>query len=165
MKTARLYVYLCPKGNGKMEITLLGTGTSQGVPVIACRCTVCMSADPRDRRLRTSAMIRNGGTQVVIDAGPDFRQQMIGQQVYKLDAVLITHEHKDHTGGLDDVRAFNWFQKKAMDIYARPSAQDAIKREFQYAFGSNKYPGSPDISLHFLSAEPFPHRRPYLYSH
>lgn len=123
--------------------------------MIACRCEVCMSEDHRDKRLRTSVMISCGNTNVVIDAGPDFRQQMITHGVNRLDALLITHGHKDHTGGLDDVRAFNWFQKKAMDIYARPTAQEAIKREFPYAFGENKYPGSPDFHLHLLSDEPF----------
>ncbi len=138
-----------------MEVTILGTGTSQGVPVIACRCEVCMSEDPYDKRLRTSAMLSSKTTQVVIDAGPDFRQQMIAHNVRRLDAVLITHGHKDHTGGLDDVRAFNWVQKKHMDIYARSGVQESIQREFPYAFGDDKYPGSPDINLHQLSEEPF----------
>ncbi|MFO7997408.1 MAG: MBL fold metallo-hydrolase [Bacteroidales bacterium] len=138
-----------------MEVTILGTGTSQGVPVIACECAVCRSDDPKDKRLRTAAMISQGSTVVAIDAGPDFRQQMIGQQVKHLDAVLITHGHKDHTGGLDDVRAFNWVQKKHMDIYARHTAQDAIKREFPYAFGESKYPGAPDINLHSIPNETF----------
>src|SRR5690554_374038 len=101
-----------------MEITVLGTGTSQGVPVVACKCPVCLSKDSRDKRLRTSVLVKQGDDCVAIDAGPDFRQQMLREGVGKLDAVVITHSHKDHIGGLDDVRAFNWVQKKAMDVYA-----------------------------------------------
>jgi phosphoribosyl 1,2-cyclic phosphate phosphodiesterase len=138
-----------------MEIVILGTGTSQGVPVIACECRTCRSPDPHDKRLRTSAWIRQGGTSIVIDAGPDFRQQMIRHGVRSLDAVLITHAHKDHTGGLDDVRAFNWVQRRPMDIYARESDRQAIMREFPYAFGKNKYPGAPDIRLREIDRSPF----------
>lgn len=139
----------------KLEVTILGTGTSQGVPVVGCECNVCQSDDPRDKRLRTSALVRNNDTTIVIDAGPDFRQQMLRAEVKKLDAVLITHNHKDHTGGIDDVRAFNWIQKKPMDIFARPSALEAIKKEFSYAFDDDKYPGVPDINLHIIDGRPF----------
>lgn len=138
-----------------LEVILLGTGTSQGVPVVGCECRVCQSNDPMDKRLRTSALVRNSDTTIVIDAGPDFRQQMLLAEVKKLDAVLITHNHKDHTGGIDDVRAFNWIQKKPMDIFARPSALQAIQNEFPYAFEDYKYPGVPDINLHNIDGRPF----------
>ncbi len=141
--------------NNKLEVTILGTGTSQGVPVVGCECMVCQSDDPRDKRLRTSALVRNNDTTIVIDAGPDFRQQMLNTKVKKLDAVLITHNHKDHTGGIDDVRAFNWIQKKPMDIFARPSALQAIRNEFPYAFEDDKYPGVPDINLQNIDGRPF----------
>lgn len=139
----------------RLEVRILGTGTSQGVPVVGCECSVCLSHDPCDKRLRTAIHVKNAETSVVIDAGPDFRQQMLREQVKKLDAVVITHSHKDHTGGLDDVRAYNWIQKKPMDIYARRSALDAVKREFPYAFDENKYPGVPDIRLHSIDGSPF----------
>lgn len=138
-----------------MRITLLGTGTSQGVPVVGCSCKVCQSDDMHDKRLRTSVLLQTPHTTIVIDAGPDFRQQMLSQHVDKLDAVLITHSHKDHTGGLDDVRAFNWIQKKPMEIFARKSDQDSIKREFAYAFAEDKYPGVPDINLNNIDGHPF----------
>jgi phosphoribosyl 1,2-cyclic phosphate phosphodiesterase len=138
-----------------MEITFLGTGTSQGIPVIACQCPVCRSNDPSDKRLRTALLLHDKTTTIAIDAGPDFRQQMLSNNVKKLDAVLITHGHKDHTGGLDDVRAYNWVQKKAMDIYARTSVLEIVKREFPYAFGENKYPGAPMINLHDIPDNAF----------
>ncbi len=138
-----------------MKVTVLGTGTSQGIPVVACNCKVCNSSDKLDKRLRTSIMLETPTTTLVIDAGPDFRQQMLREQVTKLDGILITHEHKDHIGGLDDVRAFNWVQKKAMDIYARENAIDKIKKEFSYAFGENKYPGVPEIKLHCIENKSF----------
>ncbi len=139
----------------KLEVIILGTGTSQGVPVVGCECRVCQSDDPRDKRLRTSALVRNNDTTIVIDAGPDFRQQMLRAEVKKLDAVVITHNHKDHTGGIDDVRAFNWIQKKPMDIYARASVLEAIKRDYSYAFDENRYPGVPDINMHEIDGSPF----------
>ncbi len=138
-----------------MKVTILGSGTSQGVPVVGCDCRVCMSTDPKDKRLRTSVLIETDQTVVVIDAGPDFRQQMLQAQVRQLDAVVITHNHKDHTGGLDDVRAFNWIQKKPMDIYARDSVLESIMKEFSYAFEENKYPGVPDINLHTITGKRF----------
>src|ERR1041385_7434988 len=117
-----------------MKITFLGTGTSQGIPLIACNCRVCTSTNPKDKRLRTSIMIEDQGNVFVIDTGPDFRQQMLRENVKKLDAVIFTHEHKDHVAGLDDVRAFNYVQKKEMDIYATERVQEALKREFAYIF-------------------------------
>jgi len=139
----------------QMQITVLGSGTSQGVPVVGCECRVCKSNDPRDKRLRTSVLVEAAGTNIVIDAGPDFRQQMLRAGVKKLDAVVITHNHKDHTGGLDDVRAYNWIQKKPMDIFGRESVLEAIQHEFPYAFGENRYPGVPDIRLHKINNQAF----------
>ncbi len=141
--------------NNNLEIIILGSGTSQGVPVVGCTCCVCTSKDPCDKRLRTSVLVRNRETTVVIDAGPDFRQQMLLENIQKLDAVVITHNHKDHTGGLDDVRAFNWIQKKPMDIFARGSVLKAIKRDYSYAFDENRYPGVPDIKLNEINGQPF----------
>ena len=138
-----------------IEITVLGTGTSQGVPVVACDCRVCDSTDPRDQRLRTAVLIETHENTIVIDAGPDFRQQMLREKVKKLDALLISHNHKDHTGGLDDVRAFNWIQKKPMDVYARDSVLKSIKKDFDYAFEEEKYPGVPQINLHTITNNPF----------
>ena len=138
-----------------MRITFLGTGTSQGVPVIACSCAVCKSLDPRDKRLRTSVLIESENTTVVIDAGPDFRQQMLRAGVQKLDAVVFTHEHKDHIAGLDDVRAFNFRQKKAMAVYASEAVQTALKRDYHYAFAEKQYPGIPQIELHTIDDAPF----------
>ena len=134
-----------------MKLTFLGTGTSQGVPVIGCRCEVCRSADSRDNRLRTSAMVEVGDKRFVIDAGPDFRQQMLRANVRRIDAILLTHEHKDHTGGLDDVRAFNFVDYptiRPVDIYATPRTLTCIRKDYDYAFVTNKYRGVPEIHLH-----------------
>ncbi len=139
-------------------MTFLGTGTSQGVPMIACPCEVCRSADPRDRRLRTSALLQTGegdSLNFLIDAGPDFRTQMLAAGVTKLDAILLTHEHKDHTGGLDDVRAFNYFTSKPVDVYATERVQMAVRRDYAYAFAEFPYPGAPEIRLHTFSDKPF----------
>ena len=130
-----------------MKITFLGTGTSQGVPVIACECPTCMSVDPHDNRLRTSLLLETDGVTLLFDAGPDFRQQMLREKVKKLDAILITHEHKDHIAGMDDVRAFNYKSQDAVDIYAEERVQKAIKREFSYVFSEYQYPGIPRFRL------------------
>lgn len=134
-----------------MTITLLGTGTSQGVPVIACDCEVCTSTDPHDKRLRSSVMIEIDGKVFVIDSGPDFRQQMLREHVKRLDALIFTHQHKDHTAGMDDIRAFNFRQNAAIDVYATEMVQHALKREFMYIFEEFKYPGIPQINLHSIS--------------
>lgn len=140
-----------------MKLTFLGTGTSQGVPVIGCRCAVCRSADPRDNRLRTSAMVETRGVRLVIDAGPDFRCQMLRTGVRHIDAILLTHEHKDHIGGLDDVRAFNFVDYPAaihrVDIYASPRTLAVVRKDFDYAFAQDKYRGVPEIELHEIDLD------------
>ncbi len=138
-----------------VRLTFLGTGTSQGVPLIGCNCHVCQSTDVRDNRLRSSVLIENNRNTFVIDTGPDFRQQMLRENIKNLDAVIFTHEHKDHLAGLDDVRAFNFLHKKAMDVYATERVQQAIKREFAYAFSDDKYPGIPQINLHTIDDDKF----------
>lgn len=137
-----------------MTITFLGTGTSQGVPVIACGCEVCTSADARDKRLRSSIMVQGDKT-VVIDSGPDFRYQMLREHVQHLDALLFTHEHKDHVAGMDDVRAFNYKQNSAIDVYADERVQAVLKNEFPYVFAEFKYPGIPQVKLNTITNDPF----------
>ena len=138
-----------------MKITFLGTGTSQGVPVIACKCNVCTSTDSKDHRLRSSILIQDKGKTYVIDTGPDFRYQMLRAKVNQLDGVIFTHEHKDHIAGFDDIRAFNYIQKSKIEVYATTSVQAAIQREFPYIFDQVKYPGVPEINLHTITKEPF----------
>ena len=129
-----------------MKITFLGTGTSQGVPVPGCTCDVCIKGKEKDKRLRTSALIETNGSVISIDAGPDFRYQMLRENVQTLDAIIITHSHRDHIAGLDDVRSYNYLTRKPMDIYANEYDQNEIKREFSYAF-NNDYPGLPRYNL------------------
>jgi phosphoribosyl 1,2-cyclic phosphate phosphodiesterase len=138
-----------------MKVTFLGTGTSQGIPVIGCQCRVCTSSDERDKRLRSSVLIEQQGRVVVIDSGPDFRQQMLRAGVCRLDALLLTHEHKDHIAGLDDIRAFNFIMKEKVNVYATARVQQAIRREFPYIFDEVKYPGIPEINLHTIHRNPF----------
>ncbi len=130
-----------------MKITFLGTGTSQGVPVIACDCETCISKDSHDKRLRTSILIEKDNTSFVIDAGPDFRQQMLRENVRKLDAILLTHEHKDHIAGMDDVRAYNYKSRDAIDIFAEDRVQKAVRKEYSYVFAEYQYPGIPKMRL------------------
>ena len=136
-----------------LKITFLGTGTSQGVPVIACECRVCQSQDIKDKRLRTSIMIESETTCVVIDSGPDFRQQMLRANVKKVDAIVFTHSHKDHIAGTDDVRAFNYVLQRPMDVFATEATQTKLKVEFDYAFSGLDYPGIPKINLHTIHHE------------
>ncbi len=130
-----------------VTLEFLGTGTSQGVPVIGCACAVCRSSDPRDQRLRTSALIRVGGKQLLIDAGPDLRQQLLRARIDHLDAVLLTHEHMDHISGIDDLRALNFRMKRAMDLHSSPATLDAVARMYHYAFTKERYPGVPELNL------------------
>jgi len=130
-----------------VKITFLGTGTSQGVPVIACDCNTCLSPDHHDKRLRTSLLLETKDVTMVFDAGPDFRQQMLRERVSRLDAIILTHEHKDHIAGLDDVRAFNYKSKDAIDIYSEERVQKVIKKEYSYVFSEYQYPGIPKMRL------------------
>ncbi|MBO9700889.1 MAG: MBL fold metallo-hydrolase [Sporocytophaga sp.] len=138
-----------------MIISFLGTGTSQGIPVIGCDCEVCTSLDFRDKRLRTSIHVQTEDQSIVVDTGPDFRTQALRQRIKNLDAVLITHAHKDHTAGLDDIRAYNYSQKKDMPVYGRLATLEQLKKEFSYAFTEFKYPGVPEITLIEIENKPF----------
>ncbi len=138
-----------------MRLVFLGTGTSQGVPVISCRCTVCRSADQHDKRLRTSALLQvdGGAANILFDIGPDFRQQMLREDVGHLDAILVTHAHRDHVAGLDDIRAFNYVQHRKMDIYLNAVARTSIERDYHYIFEPHIYPGLPEAELHTVAGD------------
>lgn len=138
-----------------MKVTFLGTGTSQGVPVIGCSCAVCQSLDYRDKRLRTSIHIDIDGQSLVIDTGPDFRQQMLREKISKLDAVILTHAHRDHTSGIDDVRAYNFLQNMIMPVYGTVATLNQIKTDFAYIFGPDNYPGLPRLDLRTITENPF----------
>ena len=142
---------VCPP----LKITFLGTGTSSGVPMIGCDCPVCTSTDKKDKRLRSSILVQSDATAFVVDTTPDFRYQMLRENVKKLDAVLFTHPHKDHIAGLDDVKAFSYFSKKPMEIFANALTEEALKREYNYAFSEKKYPGVPELNLNRIDVEPF----------
>ena len=138
-----------------LKITFLGTGTSSGVPMIACPCEVCHSLDKHDKRFRSSILVESKTTTIVVDTTPDFRTQMLNANVVSLDAVLITHHHKDHIAGLDDVKAYCYFGNKFMPVYSTLPTQAALKKEFSYVFDENKYPGVPDIKIETIDSEPF----------
>lgn len=138
-----------------LNITFLGTGTSSGVPMIGCDCDVCTSSNPKDTRFRSSIMLKCMNTNVVIDTTPDFRMQMLRERVKKLDAVVFTHPHKDHIAGLDDVKAFNYFTKQPISVYANSLTEEALKREYAYVFADNKYPGIPEINLNTIDDQSF----------
>lgn len=137
------------------RLTFLGTGTSQGIPIIACQCPVCRSTDPRDKRFRASAFVQYNGKNILIDAGPDFRSQMLAADIRHLDAILLTHNHKDHTGGLDDVRSFNYIDRKAAEIYCEPRVLKTLQNDYAYAFAEHKYPGAPEWHVHLIDERPF----------
>lgn len=138
-----------------MKAQFLGTGTSQGVPIIACSCAVCRSKDTRDQRLRSSLLMQWDDKNIVIDTGPDFREQMLRCGISRLDAVLYTHEHRDHTSGFDDIRAFNYIMQQPIDMYCTERVEKAIRYEFHYAFEENRYPGVPEANLHRIHELPF----------
>lgn len=139
----------------KIKVTVLGSGTSQGVPLIACNCLVCNSNNDKDKRLRSSIKIEVENKTFVIDSGPDFRQQMLRSNTKQLNALIFTHEHKDHIAGMDDIRAFNYVNKSAIDVYATDRVEDALKREYAYIFSDEKYPGIPEINLINIENKPF----------
>ncbi|MCY7423251.1 MAG: MBL fold metallo-hydrolase [Chitinophagaceae bacterium] len=138
-----------------LKITFLGTGTSSGVPMIGCPCEVCASADPKDNRLRSSILVQSPSTSIVVDATPDFRAQMLNYKITHIDALLITHPHKDHVAGIDDTRPFQFFTGKATKVYGNHQSLNGIKKEIPYAFEEIRYPGVPAIELHEISLEPF----------
>lgn len=139
----------------QIKITFLGTGTSQGVPIIACDCDVCLSSSPFDKRLRSSILVEDGTTRVVIDSGPDFRQQLLREKIKTLDAVVFTHEHKDHIAGLDEVKSFNYLYNMRMPVYATKRVEEALHREFAYIFSDEKYPGIPEVDIINFDNAPF----------
>jgi len=138
-----------------MKITLLGTGTSQGVPVIACKCNICTSSNSKDNRLRSSVMIEVDNTTIVIDTGPDFRQQMLREDVDNIDAILFTHHHKDHVAGMDDIRAFNHKWKKDIQVFCTNITSNALKNEFPYIFDTHNYPGVPKVNINLFENKIF----------
>lgn len=138
-----------------IKVTFLGTGTSQGVPMVACTCEVCTSTNYKDKRLRSSILVETASTRIIIDSGPDFRQQLLREKVMKLDAVVFTHEHKDHIAGLDEVKAFNFVNKMRMPVYVTQNVKKALHREFAYIFDEVQYPGIPQVDLYDFDDDPF----------
>ena len=137
------------------KVIFMGTGTSSGVPMLGCACEVCTSPDKKDKRFRSSVYVEYEGLKLLVDCGPDFRSQMLREDIRHIDAILLTHNHKDHTGGLDDVRSFNYFEKRAFPIYCEEYVQESLKREYSYAFDENPYPGAPRYELHTICDRPF----------
>lgn len=137
------------------RLTFLGTGTSQGVPIIGCHCPVCTSSDPHNKRLRTSVLVSTPQASILIDAGPDFRYQMLRAGVENIDAILLTHQHRDHVGGLDDVRPFNYYQKRPMPVYGNPATLNSLHSTIPYAFAEHRYPGAPEFNLYPVRDFPF----------
>jgi len=147
--------YICRVSYPPLTITFLGSGTSSGVPMIGCDCEVCTSTNKKDKRLRASILVQSAKTTLVVDTGPDFRYQMLRQKIKHLDAVVFTHPHKDHLAGLDDIRAFNFLLRKPMDVYADSLTEEALRRDFYYAFTDTKYPGIPELRMHTINLDPF----------
>lgn len=141
--------------SNSIQLEFLGTGTSQGVPVLGCTCPVCTSSNPKDNRLRSSVIVTVNGVKIVIDTGPDFRQQMIRSNNIDCDAVLYTHEHMDHVAGMDDIRAINFLQRKNMPLYGSVGVEESLRRIFHYAFAANPYPGAPVIEFNLIENKPF----------
>ena len=139
----------------KAKLTFLGTGTSQGIPIIGCGCDRCRSVDPRDKRFRSSVFVEYGGLRILVDAGPDFRIQMLRAGIGSLDAILLTHNHKDHTGGLDDVRSLNYISRRIVEIYCEPKVLQSLQAEYSYAFAEEKYPGAPEWHVRLIDDRPF----------
>ncbi len=150
-----ILLYFYPMTCPPLTITFLGSGTSSGVPMIGCECEVCISTDKKDKRLRPSILVRSESTAIVVDTTPDFRYQMLRENIRAVDAILFTHPHKDHIAGLDDVRAFNFFYRSVMPVYANSLTEEAIKKDFAYAFADTKYPGVPVLSLNTITNESF----------
>lgn len=138
-----------------MKITLLGTGTSQGVPVVGCSCPVCNSDDPRDNRMRTAAFVETESANILIDAGPDLRMQLLKNKITRVDAILVTHEHKDHLAGLDDIRPVFFMMKKPMEVYGLQRVMNVVRKDFDYAFKANPYPGAPAFNIHHVRDDNF----------
>ena len=138
-----------------MRFTFLGTGTSQGVPVLTCNCRVCRSSDFRDKRTRTSGYLETDGQKILIDIGPDFRCQAMRENITEIDTILLTHEHRDHVAGLDDIRPYNFLQDQLVKIYATRWVQDSIKKAFYYIFDDNGYPGIPRIDMQEINNQLF----------
>ena len=138
-----------------MKVTFLGTGASHGIPIVGCKCSVCQSVNPKDKRLRSSIYIETDGVHILVDPGPDLRQAALREGFTQIDAVLVTHEHKDHTAGIDDIRTFNYIMRRAIPFYAQPRVTDTIRREYAYAFNEPHYPGAPELILNPISDEPF----------
>lgn len=139
----------------KVKLCFFGTGTSQGVPIIGCRCETCLSSNPKDKRLRASAFVEYGPLKILVDAGPDFRFQMLRAGVSDLDAILLTHSHRDHTGGLDDLRALNYINRRAVEIFCESNVLEELKKEYPYAFEEIKYPGAPEWNINIIDERPF----------
>lgn len=142
--------YFCFVSYPSFTVTFLGTGTSSGVPMIGCNCAVCKSSNTKDSRLRSSILVQSKTTTIVVDTTPDFRYQMLSHKVHQIDAILFTHPHKDHMAGLDDVRAYNLFSGKPMPVYCNTLTEEAIRRDYYYAFAEKKYPGVPDLTMHAI---------------
>ena len=147
--------YICRVSYPSLKITFLGSGTSSGVPMIGCECEVCTSSNKKDKRLRSSILVQSAKTTLVVDTGPDFRYQMLREKIKHLDAVVFTHPHKDHLAGLDDIRAFNFLQRKPMDVFADSLTEEALRRDFYYAFTDTKYPGIPELRMHTIALDSF----------